>query len=286
MAGRPRVTSDRIDRLIIQKAKRNRTVTANRIKNELEEEIAGIKVSRQTVNRRLLERNLKSCVATRKPLLTKENRKARFIWCQEKLSWTAEKWKTVLFSDESSFQLFSNRPRRIRRSVSEKYNEDCLAPKVQKGGGSVMIWGCLSGKGKGEMCFVEGTVNSDKYIDIMENTMLPSKKKVFGRRKVWFYQQDNAPCHKSKKTLKWMKDNKIRLLSWPARSPDLNIIENAWDQIERIIQNKKLNKLDDLKREIAAAWQSLTPDYCSKLAESMVRRVKACYEAKGGATKY
>lgn len=284
-SGRPRVTNSRVERLIVNKVKNNRSITANSLKNELKEELS-VNISRQTINRRLLEKNLKSCVATRKPLLTEKNRKARFEWCKDKLSWKPEKWMLVLFSDESSFQLFSNRPKRVRRTASQKYDPACLAPKVQKGGGSVMVWGCLSGKGTGELQFVDGTINSDKYIQTMENYMLPSKRKVFGRRKVWLYQQDNAPCHTSKKSMKWIKDNGVPLLDWPARSPDLNIIENAWDQIERMIKDKNCKNLQDLKREIAVAWQNLTGSYCKKLAESMVRRVQACYEAKGGATKY
>jgi len=71
-----------------------------------------------------------------------------------------------------------------------------------------------------------------------------------------------------------------------AQSPDLNIIENAWDQIEIMIQEKNLKNLDDLKREIATAWQNLSQSYCSTSARSMVRRVSACYKAKEEATKY
>lgn len=284
-SGRPRVTTARDDRLIVKEVKKDRFITANSLKNKLKEQ-SGVNVSRQTINRRLLKKNLKSAVAARKPLLTKKNRKARYDWCKERLTWSTEQWNLVLFSDESSFQLFSNRPVRVRRLPSEKYNSECVAPKVQKGGGSVMVWGCLSGKGKGELHFVEGTVNSDKYIGIMKNYMLPSKKKIFGRRKNWLYQQDNAPCHTSKKTMKWLSNKKIPVLKWPACSPDLNIIENAWDQIERIIKNKKLKNINDLKLEIAAAWQSLSQSYCQNLADSMVRRVNACYKAKGGATKY
>ena len=165
-------------RLIVNKVKNNRSITANSVKNQLQEE-ANVIISRQTVNRRLLARKLKSRVAVRKPLLTATNRKARRKWSRERLSWTVEKWKTVLFSDESSFQLFSNLPKRITCTATEKYNSDCLTPKVHKGGGSVMVWGYLSEKGRGELHFIDSTVKSDNYIEIMGNYMTPSKKKNF-----------------------------------------------------------------------------------------------------------
>lgn len=57
----------------------------------------------------------------------------------------------------------------MRRLPSEKYHPDSLAEKVQKSGGSVMIWGCLSGKGKGELHFIDGIVNSDEYIGVIKN---------------------------------------------------------------------------------------------------------------------
>ena len=53
-----------------------------------------------------------------------------------------------------------------------------------------------------------------------------------------------------------------------------------------MIQEKQLRNLDDLKREIATAWQNLSQSYCSTQARSMVQSLSACYKAKGGAAKY
>lgn len=218
--------------------------------------------------------------------MTKKHKETRFSWCKERLNWSAEKWGTVLFSDESSFQLFSNRVKRVRCRTDEKYNDDCVAAKVQKGGASVMIWGCLSAKGIGELHFVEGTVDSVKYTNILDNYMLPSKKKLYGRKKNWLFQQDNARPHTSAHTTTWFVEHKIPLLSWPPNSPDLNIIENAWNQMKKEVEKKIIRNKNELMLAIAQAWSNLGKDYCQKLSNSMVKRVKDCYEAKGGRIKY
>ena len=58
-----------------------------------------------------------------------------------------------------------------------------------------MVWSLMSSRGLGELAFVEGTMNTDKYLKHMDECMLPSKKKLFGRRRVWMYQQKRpVPC--------------------------------------------------------------------------------------------
>uniref|UniRef100_A0A673J8H7 Uncharacterized protein n=1 Tax=Sinocyclocheilus rhinocerous TaxID=307959 RepID=A0A673J8H7_9TELE len=46
------------------------------------------------------------------------------------------------------------------------YN-DCLK-KTTKFPNSFMIWGCMSGKGPGEMAILISTVNAQVYIDILD----------------------------------------------------------------------------------------------------------------------
>ena len=41
-------------------------------------------------------------------------------------------------------------------------------------------------------------------------------------------QMDNARVHWLINSLKFYRENKIRIIDWPTNSPDLNPIENWW----------------------------------------------------------
>lgn len=61
------------------------------------------------------------------------------------------------------------------------------------------------------------------YTDILENIMLQYAE--YDMSLIWVFQQDNDPKNSSKKARKWFGDYLIRLMEWPAQSPDLNPIE-------------------------------------------------------------
>ncbi len=50
---------------------------------------------------------------------------------------------------------------------------------------------CVSALGKGNLHFCDGTINAEKYIEILEHNMLPSRRHLFQGRPCIF-QQDNA----------------------------------------------------------------------------------------------
>lgn len=132
---------------------------------------------------------------------------------------------------------------------------------------------------------MNGNLNSDSYISILKETVLPFMNK---ETDIQYFQQDNAPIHVSRKTKKWLEDNKISCINWPPLSPDLNPIENLWGIMVRRIYcgNKQYNSKIELKRAIVRAWDSIETKTLETLVESMSRRIYSVIEKRGGATKY
>ncbi len=78
-------------------------------------------------------------------------------------------WNHVLWSDETKINLFgSDCVKRVWRQPDEECKDKCVLPTVKHLGGSVMVWGCMSVAGTGELQFIEGTINANMYCNILK----------------------------------------------------------------------------------------------------------------------
>lgn len=55
---------------------------------------------------------------------------------------------------------------------------------------------------------------------------------------IYFFVHYYAPLHKAPPKRNYIELNGIKLLSWLAYSPDLNLIENVWSMMKHYIQPK------------------------------------------------
>lgn len=269
-----------MDRRIVRKSMQNPKLTAPELLDSIKPN-----VSVRTVQRRLTEVGLNGRVAAKKPFVSKKNMKKRMDFARRHLEWTIKDWEKVLFSDESKFNLInSDGVRYVRRPINERYNPSYTIGTFKHGGGSIMVWGSFSALGVSPIHRINGIMDQYQYRNILQEVMKPYADQVMPVG--WIFQHDNDPKHTAKSVKNWFIENNMRVLEWPAQSPDLNPIENLWSMVERALNGQKFQKPDDLFNAIKKAWNELSITLLTKLIHSMPDRCKAVLKTKGAPTKY
>lgn len=283
--GRKLKLSEREARHVIKKVKTEPFTSCPKLKEDLKESF-GKEVCSRTVQNYIRRAGLKACTPRRKPLISKRNRKKRLEFATEHVGKNAAFWNRVLWTDETKVNFFGSDGRiKVWRKPLDALNVKNVVPTVKHGGGSVMVWGSMSANGVGTIHFIDGIMNADVYVDLLEQNLKQSVSKLgLGRR--FIFQQDNDPKHTSKKAKQYFAKNKINVLEWPPQSPDLNPIEHLWEILKRKVREEQCSNISAFKTHVKQVWGKLSPDITASLVESMKRRCEAVIAAKGGPTKY
>ncbi len=101
--------------------------------------------------------------------------------------------------------------------------------------------------------------------------MLPSRWRLFQGRPCVF-QQDNEKRHTAAITTAWLR-RRVRVLNWPACSPNLSPIKNIWRIIKWKICQRRPQTLQQLKIYIRQEWDQITTPKLHKLITSMPRHL-------------
>lgn len=279
--GRKRKTSAIDDRRIVRYSKVDPSASSKIIQKELK-----LPVSAVTIRRRLMEHNLFARSPRKVPLLTKKHTAARIKFAEQHMQWPMEKWRNILWTDESKIVLFGGTGSRqyVRRPPNTEYHPKYTTKTVKHGGSKIMVWACFSYHGVGPIHLINNVMDQHVYVDILNNVMLPYAEYEMPLQ--WAFQQDNNPKYTSRKAKEWFRVKGIRVMSWPAQSPDLNPIENLWGDIKRKVADARPSNNRELWQVVQNEWSQITAKRCQDLVDSMQRRCKAVLENKGFTTKY
>ncbi len=230
-------------------------------------------LSVNTIHRAICRCRLKLYRSKKKPYLNMIQKHRRFLWAKAHLKWTVAKWKTVLWSGESKFEvLFGKLGRHVIRTKEDKDNPSCYQRSVQKPA-SLMVWGCMSTCGMGSL--QKGR----------EKHMLPSRRRLFQGRPCIF-QHDNARPHTASITTSWLRRRRIRVLKWPACCPDLSPIENIWRIIKRKMWQRRPKTVEQLEACIRQEWDNIPIPKLEQLVSSVPRRLQTVIKRRGDATQW
>ncbi|GFW38431.1 transposable element Tcb2 transposase [Trichonephila clavipes] len=257
--GRVRSTTPAEDRYIVLSAKGNRRTTAHYVANQFLA-ASGKQISRKTVARRLrgggglYARRPVVCVP-----LTRQHRTARLQWCREHHNCTEQEWACVLFSDESRFSLSSDCRRQLIWSESgTAYRPENIQEKDRYPTCSIMVWAGIMINGRTRLHVVaNGTMMGQRYID---EVLLPHVRLFRGSVGDKFvFMDDYATSHQTLAVQDCLDSESIQRLVWPARSPDLNPIENVWDVLGRQVAGRNYPTINNntLFRALTEEWDKL-----------------------------
>ncbi len=183
-------------------------------------EASGVDLALKTISKRLKENGIYSRVARINESLSAGHRVAKVYFAENFANF--DELNNTVFLDEATFQIahavrtFVWRPIGIQTAFEEHY----ILPSVQSDRRSVSVFGIMSGRGLGQLFRIDGRFDGQKFVEILDNIVLPYIKDQFPYDHI-FYYQDKSQTHRSRIATHWFKQ---KFKFWSAYSTPAEII--------------------------------------------------------------
>jgi len=198
----------------------------------------GLDVSERTVRRQLLKMDYKYGKASNQIILSKKHKQQRMD--------VISPWENTVFSDEKRF--FLDGPDNWMTYIKRK--SKYVRQKRQCHGGGIMVWLMTLPNGLLSFHSIIGQFRSIQYIAMLDKYIVPVMKINFPCK--FYFQQDNCSVHMSKLVKEYLKKVNVQTVTWPSKSPDLNIVEDVWKIISDLVYDgPQFDNLKDLQRKIS-----------------------------------
>lgn len=258
-SGRPRSTSDDTDQDIMLHSDARVTDTPKDIVRALE-----LDVSPRTVRRRLNEIDL-HCAVQR---AEHENVRARLSFAEGYSRWTEDDWSRVLFSDETHFYLGHHGREHVQRPPGAALDPQYTRKDNEQLKGKVSLWGCICAGGLGHAELYVDTLDARRYQTIIGLNLVSSAQQFWPTGQ-WWFQQDNWTVHTAGTSRDWFHNHGVDLIDWPAWSPDLNPIEELWNDLKRRVYEQSPKTMAELEQFVTKEWAATDLSFIARICRNM-----------------
>lgn len=282
--GRPPVTSPEDDRRLLAAAEQSPKKTTVALSRELH-----LQCHVSTLRRRLHNAGRDCYVPASKEELTENHRASRLQFARRFANADQEFWRSVIFTDETNFSSMSSRERHCWRCRGTRFSRENISERGKSGRVSLALYGWMWYGGVGELVPINGNLNSEEYINILETSLLPSVRAYALPEPLQIILvQDRSPIHTSRVVREWFANRpEIELIDWPTKGCDMNPIENLWGMMKQEWGVEEKTKAS-IERKTMEVWEGFRrrPNICSSLVDSMPSRLQEVIQANGGWTRY
>ena len=150
-----------------------------------------------------------------------------------------------------------------------------------------MVWAGISAQGKTDLHVIDnGTLTALRYInEVLDFNILPYAGAI-GEN--FILMDDNARAHRARITDQYLEQATIVRMEWPARFPDLNPIEHAWDMLQTAVSSCPVQpaSVQELRQALLEEWDQIPQYKIRRLISSMRRCCQAVIEAQGHHIRY
>ncbi|XP_070389482.1 uncharacterized protein [Dermacentor albipictus] len=181
-------------------------------------------------------------------------------------------------------------PRQPYWLFTDAYEPGYVSEIHSSGRCTVNVWGAISKEGLGPLIRLSPSFTAEAYCDILDYHLLPYALDGPFKDGCYFFQQDLSPVHTARAVAKLLQERGVRVLDWPPKGADFNVMENVWGMMKESLSKLNLGgaSADELWLAITREWKRLGErrDFVDALYESIPRRVQAALRVDGAFGRY